>query len=158
MTCTQSIVVLVGKLYQTSPELSEILIDKIGKLVARKHRLILQDAHITPCIYDLGLDIPQCRIANEICAVVEESGRTDHLPVPRPLDVHHLGGLRAHEPYKTVLLVLLLCKDRKAHHQGKKYIGKSLDHRHLSYSALRNFSYHASRSKTQSSNIGSSTI
>ena len=120
MARTQGIVVFVGKLDDRTSELCKILVHKVSQLVACKNCLFLKDAYIAPCIDDLCLDIPECGIAEKICTVMKKSCRSDDFAVTTTLDVHHLCGLRTHEPYHTVLRFLLFLLGRKRQ-TGQKY-------------------------------------
>ena len=82
----QRIVITVLQLHHISPEFSEIEIDLIDQPVARKHRPILDDAHIADSIYNLRVDVPHCGIAQKICIVMEKPGLADHLPYILPVD------------------------------------------------------------------------
>ena len=157
MSGTQGVVVLVGKLDGRASELGKIFFYDIFQVVAGEHCLLLKDADIAPSVDDLGLDIPQCRVTYEICSVMQESCRSNNLSVPAAFHIHHLGRLGTHQPDKAVALLLALLLGRKGQtdKQSQQYIDKFL---HQDYSVLRNFAYHPSRSKTQSSNIGSITI
>ena len=112
---------------------------------------------MSPCVDDLCLHVPQGCVTEKEGSIMEEPCRSDDLPIPATLRINHLGGLCAHQPDKTILLLLILLLGRKGQtdKQSKQYIEKFL---HQDYSVLRNFEYHPSRSKTQSSNIGSITM
>ena len=143
--------ILVRELHHRSSELRKVLFDQIGQLVAGQNRLLLKNAHISPCIYDLGLDIPICSVAKKVGVVVKETRRTHHLSVACTLDVHHLRRLGAHKHDKAVL-TLLLSHERQACKKCRQYEHQGFTHH------LRIFSYQPLRSKSQSLNSGSIMI
>jgi len=89
----QRVMILVSQLYGRAPELRQIHIDKICKLVTGKNRLILKYADIAPCVNDLRLHIPICSIAQKVGVIMKKTGRTDNLPVAGSIHIHKLSRL-----------------------------------------------------------------
>ena len=106
MSGPQCIMILVSKLDNGTSEFGEVHIDEISKLVTGKDSLLLENANIAPCLDDLGLDIPQSRVAEQICAVMEKSCRTYDLSVACTGDVHHLGRLGTQQDDQAVPVFL----------------------------------------------------
>ena len=73
--------VLVLELDQGSPELGEVPVHVIGQAVTGQHCLILQYFDVVNGKDFISPDVPQCRITEEICVIVEELRRAGHLPV-----------------------------------------------------------------------------
>ena len=107
MSGPQGIMILVSELHYRTAELRKVSVYDIGKLVACEDCLILEDAHIAPSLNDLGLYIPESRVTEKVCSVVEEACRTYHLSVAGTRNVHHLSGFRTKEHDKAVLAFLL---------------------------------------------------
>ena len=70
MSGSKRVVILVRKLHHGSAELCKVHVDEICKLVAGKDGLLLKDADISPCLYDLGLNVPKCCVTEQIRAVM----------------------------------------------------------------------------------------
>ena len=121
MSGPQGIMIFIGKLDHRASELRKILIYKILKIITCQNGLFLQNAHMSPRIDYLALDIPKSCIADEVCVVVEEAGRAYDLSVTGSFHIHHLGRLGAEEHDKTILVLLLvvLSRKRKTGHQGR---------------------------------------
>ena len=98
--------VFVCKLHHRSAELRKVFLDQICKLVTCKNCLLLQDAHISPCIDDLCLYIPISSVAEQISIIMEETRRTYNLPVTCTVHINHLRRLGTYKHDKTVLLAL----------------------------------------------------
>ena len=113
--------VLIGKLDDRTSELGKVSIDEILQIVAGKNCLFLKNAHMSPCIDDLGFHIPKCRITDQICIVMKEAGGADDLSVACSFHIDHLGGFGTEQHDKTVfvLLLLVLCRKRKT--RRKRY-------------------------------------
>ena len=90
MSGPQRIMILISQLDHRTSELSEVFIYKVSQLVTCQHGLLLEDAHITPGIDYVGLNIPISRITQKIGVIMKETCRTDYLSVACSLDIHHL--------------------------------------------------------------------
>ena len=104
----QCVVVLVGQLHHSTSELGKIFFDQIFEFLTCQDGLILKNAHISPCIDDLRLHIPICSVTYQVCIVVKEAGRSDHLTVPCSFHIHHLSGLGTQQHHKAVLVLLFI--------------------------------------------------
>ena len=98
--------ILIRKLHDRTSELSQVHIYEIGKLVTGKYSLLLKDADISPCLYLLGLDIPESCITQQIRAVMKESCRSYDLSIACSGDIHHLGRLGTQQDHKAILGLL----------------------------------------------------
>ena len=121
MSGPQGIMIFIGKLHDRTSELRKVQIYHVLKIITCQYCLFLKNAHVSPCIYDLALDIPKRGIADEVCVIVKEAGRAYDLSVTGSFHIHHLGRLGAEEHDKTVLVLLLLVlsRKRKTGHQGR---------------------------------------
>ena len=70
MTGSQGIVVFVHKLDKCAAKLCEVIVYEICQFLAGQDRLFLKDAHISPCIYDSGLHIPECSVTEKIGVIM----------------------------------------------------------------------------------------
>ncbi len=103
MASPQRIVVLVRQFHHRTAELRKIVIYQISELVACQHRLILENADISPGINDFRIHIPQGSVTKKESAVMKKACRTDNFPVAHPVNVKHLRGLGAQQHDKAVL-------------------------------------------------------
>ena len=112
----ESILLLVLKLDQGTAELGQILIDEIIELVAAQNGLVLDDADIAECLYEIGVDIPDCSIADQESGIVVEAGISKSLPVAvaRLLDL-----LEQVTSQKTDQAVCLLLGEEAQRRQNK---------------------------------------
>ena len=77
----QHIAVLVLKLHKVAPELCEVILYEICELVAGQLGIVLENLHVAHCLDDIGVDIPERRVTEQVCIVVEKPGRSRHLAV-----------------------------------------------------------------------------
>ena len=101
--CTEGVLVLVYQLHKVSAELGQVLIHHILQGVAGKGCAVLDDAHVPHCVYDIGVDVPICCVAEEVGVVVKEFGGPGNLPVAFSVNIQKLGAFGLYEQH------LVLC-------------------------------------------------
>ena len=87
----QRVLVLVFELDQRAAELRHILVHHILQGLAPEGCPVLDDAYVTYRIDDVGVDIPESRVAKQVRIVMEEPRRAHDLPVTLAPDFHNLG-------------------------------------------------------------------
>ena len=161
----EDIVVLVPELHHITAEFGKVPVYMVYHLFTLQFSLFLDYLHIADSVYYLRVDIPECGVADKVCIIMQESGRTGHLPETLSVHIQQLGFLGAYEYDNAVLrffhrLLLGNGGNRKRRYQ-QNAIYQPLDklHQHLLfYSPVLNFAYHPSRSKSQFLKRGSITI
>ena len=145
--------ILVLQLDKRSAELCQVVIHHILERLAGQARPVLDQLDMAYGIDDIGIDIPQRGVADQIRPVVEEPGRTDYLAVLDGALLDQLGRLGGNQPCQGIPFLLgtkARRQDRKAQRQEQKSEKASA---HQS-----NLVFQTSRVKSQSRNIGSMTI
>ena len=115
----QGVLVLVLELHDAAPELCKVVIDEIVQLVTGQDCPVLDDADVSYGLDDVGVDIPQGSVAEQLGRVVLETGIAAGLPVADPEHLHLAKLVAAEEPHQGVLLLLLLreCAGAGKQHQ-----------------------------------------
>ena len=155
MPGTQRVALLVLELYQGSPELRKVVVDKVIQLFRGKDSLVLDDLYVSPAVDYLVLGVPKRRVADEVSAVVQES-RSDSLSELPPVLLQLLQRLSLHYAHKTVRPLLLVLRSLGSGLQrldGQK--GRQNHHRQKDQSAFVSFDFHSSSWNSQSWNNGS---
>ena len=82
--------ILISKLYNRASELSQIGVNQISEFVTFQNCLLLKYAHISPRLDNTSVYIPQCGIAQKICIIMKETGRSDYFSIGISLNINHL--------------------------------------------------------------------
>ena len=151
---TQGVVVLVLELHQITTEASHVVVHHILKRCARKPRAVLDYAHMADGVDNVGVHVPQGRVAEKVGVVMEKARRTHHLSVALAIFLDKLGRLRAdeHHPVRGTS-VLCTGKPRRQESQQEKNQSPMRAEAHQ-----LNFSAQTARAKLHSRNMGSITI
>ena len=104
----QGIPVLVLKLDQGSPELSQAGADVIIQIITRQDGLVLEDTDMTDGLDDIGIDIPQGCVADQFGGVVLEAGVPDGFPETMAVNILLKQLLAPEKPDKAVFSILEL--------------------------------------------------
>ena len=106
---TEGIVVFVFQLHQGTPESGHVVVHYVLQGFAAQLRLVLDNAHMAHGVDDVGVDVPQGGIAQQVGVVVQEAGRPDDLAVALPVFVlNELGALGADQVHFPVVPLLFL--------------------------------------------------
>ena len=140
----EGVVVLVLELHQRSAGLDEVVVDDVVHLVGGEYGPLLHDAHVAPGVDDAGIHVPEGGVADEVGVVVEEGG-VDGLAIVGPALLDEFERLGLDEAHQAVpLLRFVLGRQAGAEQQRK---GRQ--------NYFLTFSFHPSREKSQSPNMGS---
>ena len=115
----EGIVVAVLELHQVSAEAGHVFVHHILQRGAGELGAVLDDAHVAHRVDDVGVDVPQGRVAEEVSVVVEEFGRAQHLAEAFAVLVDNLGAAGADEE-DFVVLGLLLGTKRQRRRSGEQ--------------------------------------
>ena len=149
----EGIVVFVFQLHQGAPEAGHVVVHHVLQGFTAQLRLVLNNAHVAHRVDNVGIDVPQGGVAQQVSIVVQETGGADHLTVALTLfHFNELGALGADQVhFPIVLLLLLLCIQRGNGRQGRQQAADGMKEPSAHY--LRAF--HTSRVNSHSWKSGS---
>ena len=158
MTGAEGVAVGVFQLYQVSAELGHVVIYHILQGAGRELRVFLDDAYVSRGVDDIGLDVPEGRVAEEIGVVVQEFGGAHHLAEALPVLLDELGALGTQEIHFLLVPLFLgtggISQSRRCERQQQH--GDEPSMRALQYHCLRAFQ--TSRVNSHWENRGSITM
>ena len=134
---TEGIVVFVFQLHQGTPEAGHVVVHHVLQGFAAQLCLILDNAHVAHGVNDVGIDVPQGGVAQQVRVVVQETGRSDDFAVALPVFVlNELGALGADEVHLPIVPLLLLlrllgiqeCRCRQGRQQAADGMNKTTLH------------------------------
>ena len=97
VTGAEGVVVRVFQLHQVSAELGHVVVHHVLQGVGRQLGVLLDNLHMAGGVDNVGLDIPEGRVAEEIGVVVQEFGGAHHLAEALSVLLDELGALGAQE-------------------------------------------------------------
>ena len=149
----QRVVLLVFQLHQRAAELGHVLVHDILQGFAGEPCLVLDNAHVSHGIDDVGAHVPKGRVAEEVGLVVEKLGGAHHLAVVLAVLLQQLGALGTDEPHFAGIGRLGLQRQRRScqgQQQRRNLMGEVFSHYFLLFQA--------SRENSHSENSGSMTM
>ena len=101
---TEGVLVLVFQLDKVSAEAGHVVVHHILQRGAGEFGAVLDYAHMSDGVDNIGIDVPEGGVAEKVSVVVEELGRAHYFTPALAVLVYKLGALRAYKAHPVRIL------------------------------------------------------